>query len=277
MKRITLFVCAILFSFSLAGQIKYEVVSAGTSSKILDKTGAYVQLHPLQIVTPSDMLYAESEWEIQLEELTTGKPQVYKNVNVGYMTVAEMIVRCNQKSTLLCRASSTLQSDMSKNASGIRWSSVGSGSRSMSTENLASLLRRDFFSDRKVKQDNKLKLVKHIEGHSFYPEFVNNTSDTLFVNFLAVDSGKKSLALCFNVVEEDHCFNIVLPPGDSCTLRGFNYSNSKRYEYIVFGTLTPFSSYELTKALQADGSTASDGLDAMKMKYGKVIEKKEKK
>ena len=271
MKKIAIVFYFVLYSHLLLGQVKYEILSSAPTSKILNnEIGDYINLTSSTIVEPEDLLYVNGENEITLVELTTGKPQVYINVTKGYMSVSELIVSCNKhNSNMLGRIVNNVTSESEKRSSGIRWSAIGAGNRGEYILDLASILRKDLLSVRSINREKSLQLIKHKEGVVFYPEFVNTSNDTLFVNFIAIHKRNKSLSLCFNLIEGVESYEIVLPPNSNYILNGFYYIDSNKYKYVVFGTQKPFNNYDLTKALVTDNNYTLNN-SMIKVKYGIV-------
>ena len=271
MKRFVTALCLSLICAALFAQVEYKVLYANSSSLIMDnKTGDYIPLTVSTIVAANDRIYVPKRSNLHLVELTTGKPQVYKNCSVGYMTVSEMVVECyKQNKNLPKQIISNAASELVKQSSGARWSSIGAANRKdYNTLGLASQLRRLLLSPKKLKTDKSLQLVKHSDKKVFYPEFINNSNDTLYVNFVAVNKTDNTIAICFNVIEDEESLEIKLSPHSSFSLPEFYYLDSNKYQYYIFGTQSSFNAFNLSKELLVEDVSTQPNDEVIHVKYG---------
>jgi hypothetical protein len=273
MKRSIIVLYLLVSPLILDGQVQYKVNLSRDSMIYNKELGKYEPLSSSTIVNLTDTLRIDKNGSIEIFEISTGKPQAYKNVKSGKMTVENLVYDCMETHRNPLKSLLKYLSPMTAQRDGSRYGLVGSSSRGEGYNSIVSLLRRDLMENNNVTIDDKLQLVKHVDGSIFTPEFVNNTNDTLHVNFLAIDKSNNTIRVCYIVAENDSSYSVVLPPNSRHYLQGVYYLDSPQYQFVVFGTTEPINSYEINKELIGGGNDSILNSESqINVKYGKILE-----
>jgi len=122
---------------------------------------------------------------------------------------------------------------------------------------------------KRPKVSDELIMVLHRVGKkAFFPEIVNNTSDSLFVNILCLNGANSTRDIVFSFLDEKGELLLKIMPHDRIILDGLLLDNKKGKKYILFGTTSCFSSTSLKKELQTGVySTANTGQE-VRIVYG---------
>lgn len=126
-----------------------------------------------------------------------------------------------------------------------------------------------------LNRNSQLKLIKHTCGKDiFYPELINDSKDTLYINILCYDIKDDILDVAFSLIEGQDDLLIRLVPFSNLSLQYLILHESRTRRFIVFGSDKEFSNSQLKRELLSGIHSAPD--EQVSIVYGKDYREKKR-
>ncbi|MCQ2071628.1 MAG: hypothetical protein MJY96_00685 [Bacteroidaceae bacterium] len=231
----------LLFSLSAFAE-DYQIFSLEQDVYYKSENADWLRAKKRTLLNGEDSLKIKSGASVKLLEISTG--QIYEWDKQGIFEVYDITEEClRRKSDWLNRLFSTLIENVS-NEPVYMWYSTGQTKRGRGTNSilehaLAVQLKKCCYG--MISPSPSLVLSKVKSDNNAYFEISNNTSDTLYVNVLAVNVKQKSFTVLYQIRKDGEWMVLPSCPGSTLVMEDFPISESRKYRYLVFGTRTPIS------------------------------------
>ena len=186
--------------------------------------------------------------------LAIGTGQIYEWKENGTFKVQDVIDEClYNQSNWLKRLFTTVIENITSEPEKI-WYSTGHTKRGLHDDDVLehalakALMTADNEADAAT---SDLLLTSHdLKKKEFYFDITNKTSETLYVNVLAVNPTLGTYTLVYDIRDEEEWMVLPVAPGSTLSMQDFRLTDRKNYQYIVFGTKSPISVNKLLRWLQ---------------------------
>lgn len=245
-------ITAILLLLSLfsakAQKAQYRVleVSKDVTMQPSDLSGE-IAVTDKMLLGIKDMVHFKSGQYIIIESVSNGQWIPYTAKEEELVKVSKIVKKGDSP---LISSIRSLFNPGGSNGSGSRGGVVRGDDEYFS---LAGKFQTDITSEqavRNLKRSNQLSLIKHTCGSDlFYPEFRNDTQDSLYVNLICYNIYENQIDVVISLQDGQKELLIRLAPNTSIVLSNLILRENKDRRFIAFGCKKEFSNTQLKREL----------------------------
>ena len=259
MKKIIALLIFALCSMSLFAE-DYQIYELYKSAYVKSANGNKWKKAKLKMkLNSSDQIMLSEDARIKLLEMKTGKTYEWKKE--GTIKVGDVVRECLKiKSNWLKQLFSTVIDNITDSPIKIWWETgvQRKGQVDIHVEQVLAKQIKDF-REHKILASPELTLSRHdINDNEFYFNIHNNSSDTLYVNVLAVNKEHNDYSILYDIRENDMWMILPVPSHSLLSLTEFILCKNTAFQYVVFGTRTPILIEKFKKQLEQDVSAIDE-------------------
>ena len=251
MKRLIVIVIVIISSVQLTYADLYQIYSFENSVYVKSEKNDWQQVRKKLQINSTDSIQLGTNSCIKILDVSSGSTFEWKEQ--GKYEVSDIVRDClTKKAHWIQRLFSTLINNVTDEPNKL-WVSQGGTLKGDNNDILEHSLAKELLSYCYGLSTPSSDLVLKAQGvgkRELSFDITNKTTDTLYVNVLAVNIKQKSFTVLYDIREGKEKWMIFpIAPKSTLSMSDFTVSNNKNYKYVAFGTSKPIGILKLEKYL----------------------------